>query len=67
MVTGPVPDGGHRLLLAEPGSGGERLAEPVRRDFLSARRVSHGQWPSLHVYTQLSDPDNVRICREGCD
>lgn len=28
-VTGPVPDGGHRLLLAEPGPG-EHLLEPVR-------------------------------------
>src|SRR5215469_9532505 len=27
--TGPVPDGGHRLLLAERGPGGERLTEPV--------------------------------------
>jgi hypothetical protein len=29
-VTGPVPDGGNRLLLAEPGPGGEHPLEPVR-------------------------------------
>jgi len=29
-VTGPVPYGGHCLLLAEPGPGGEHLLEPVR-------------------------------------
>ena len=29
-VAGPVPDGGHRLFLAEPGPGGEHLLEPVR-------------------------------------
>jgi hypothetical protein len=29
MVTGLAADGGHGLLLAEPGSGRERLTEPV--------------------------------------
>jgi len=29
MVTGLVADGGHLLLLGEPGPGRERLAEPV--------------------------------------
>jgi hypothetical protein len=30
VVAGPVPDGGHGLLLAEQGPGGEHLLEPVR-------------------------------------
>jgi hypothetical protein len=31
----PVPDGGHRFPLAEPGSGGEYLVEPVRAQGLA--------------------------------
>jgi hypothetical protein len=29
VAVGVVADGGHRFPLAEPGPGGERLAEPV--------------------------------------
>jgi hypothetical protein len=41
----PVPDGGDRPPLAEPGAGGKRLIEPVHAKRLAALRHQLGLAP----------------------
>jgi hypothetical protein len=50
----PVADGGHRLLLAEPGASGGKLVEPVHAPCLADLGdqigfLSPQQWPGVQA------------------